>query len=421
MRVLWFVHVPVPEMLRTAGSGFSLAGAHWTGQLLDHVGGAPDVELGVATAFPELRDMEFAKDGVRYYTVGQPRRYPPFAVRRHDLDRCATIVRDFKPDLIHFHGSERFFGLLKVKGMTQVPAVLSIQGLLGPYSTRRGFFGALSGLEIFRSIRLVELPLGLGLAWQFQQIRRGARREAKILAAVDGLLGRTDWDRAYARSLNPRAAYRYVGEILRPCFYDSRWRLDACERHTLVYTNAGNPRRGTENLLAAVAMLRGEFPRIRLRLAGIVSERSGYGRFLRKQIRNLDLTGQIDFLGQLDDRAMAEQLQRTHVFVITSYLENSPNSLAEAMLVGMPCVASFVGGIPSMVDDGRTGLLYPVDDVPLLAEKIRQVFLSDELAGSLGDGARREAVVRHDPVRIVNQLLSAYKDLAGTAGLPCSA
>ena len=70
---------------------------------------------------------------------------------------------------------------------------------------------------------------------------------------------------------------------------------------------------------------------------------------------------------------MARELTRSHAFVISSYIENSPNSLAEAMLVGMPCVASFVGGIPSMVDDGRTGLLYPVDDVALLAAQIRQV------------------------------------------------
>ncbi|MBL8202143.1 MAG: glycosyltransferase family 4 protein [Chromatiales bacterium] len=416
MRVLWFAHVPVPEMLLASGSDVSLAGAHWTGQLLQHVAGAPGVELGVASAFPGLRDLQFDRDGIRYYTIGQPKRYPAFGMREADLDRCAAMVRDFRPDLLHFHGSERFFGLLKVRGMVKVPAVLSMQGLLGPYSTRRGFFGALSSLDILRSIRLVELPLRLGLAWQFHDIRRGARREARILGAVEGLLGRTDWDRAWGRRLNPQAAYHHVGEILRPAFYAGRWRPGNCERHTVVYTNAGHPRRGTENLLAAIALLRGEFPRIRLRLAGVVSERSGYGRFLRRRIRDLRLEGHVDFLGQLDDQAMVEQLGWGHVFAITSYLENSPNSLAEAMLIGMPCVASFVGGIPSMVDHGRSGLLFPVDDVVLLAEQVRQVFRSDELAVSLGEEARREAIDRHDPVRIRNQLLSAYQAMLGVTG-----
>ena len=79
-------------------------------------------------------------------------------------------------------------------------------------------------------------------------------------------------------------------------------------------------------------------------------------------------------MGYLDGDAMVRELLRTHVFAITSYIENSANSLAEAMMVGMPCIASFVGGLPSMIHDNDTGLLYPVEDVPLLANKIRRIF-----------------------------------------------
>lgn len=408
MRVLWFTNLPLPPVAAAAGLGTTGFGGHWMSELAAQLRARPGITLGVVTAYGGLPDLTFEEDGVWYQVIGQPKRAPTFSGTRDEVARCAAAARQFGPDLIHFHGSERFFGLIKADGLVTTPAVVSLQGVLGPYSTFRNFFGALSPWDVLRATRLPELPLGLGLLHQYADMRRGARQEARILAAVEGVLGRTAWDEAWARQLNPAARYATVGEILRPAFRDLRWSLPACERHTLVYTNAGHPRRGTENLLAAVALLKPEFPALKLRLAGVVSERSGYGRFLRRRIRDLRITDAVEFLGYLDDAAMARELLRAHLFVISSYVENSPNSLAEAMLVGMPCVASYVGGIPSMVEDGRTGWLYPVDDIPLLAERIRTVLRDDEAASRVGEAAREVAVRRHDPARVTDQLLAAY-------------
>jgi glycosyltransferase involved in cell wall biosynthesis len=311
--------------------------------------------------------------------------------------------------MIHVHGSERFYGMVKVTGLADVRMLVSIQGLLGSFSQARHFFGALSPVEIIRSLRVLELPVRLGLLWQHYYAKKGARREARILAAADGYLGRTSWDRAHVSRYNRKAAYYHVGEILRPVFYECRWSLKEANRHTLIYTNAGHPNRGTENLLGAMSLLQEEFPDIRLRLAGTVSTRGGYGRFIRRRINQLGLGERVEFLGYLDAGAMACALLRSHVFVITSYIENSPNSLAEAMLVGMPCVASCVGGIPDMVQQGTTGLLYPVDDVPMLADRIRKVFADDKMAVSLGGNARAAALERHDPDRVIKQLVLAYE------------
>lgn len=396
-------------MARHAGTGSEGYGGHWITQLAEHVASVNEIELGIVTAYPDLREAHFSEDGVEYFVIPQPSRYPAFGMRAIDLEKCLAAIEQFKPDLIHIHGSERFYGLIKVTSTIQVPVLISIQGLLGPFSMRRHFFGTLSLFEILKSIRLIELPVRYGLAWQYYDAWKAAKREAKMLAVADGFLGRTDWDRAHAKLHNPQAEYFQVGEIMRPAFFNRKWSLNNCERHTLIYTNAGHPCRGAENLLAAVALLRKEFPDIRLRLAGTVSLRSGYGRFIRRRIKELELEDKIDFLGYINEESLVSELTRAHVFTITSYIENSPNSLAEAMLAGMPCVASFVGGIPSMIHDDETGLLYPVEDVPLLADKIRKIFLDDELAMRLGDQASRIACERHQPQLVVNQLLEAYE------------
>jgi len=105
-----------------------------------------------------------------------------------------------------------------------------------------------------------------------------------------------------------------------------------------------------------------------------------------------------------------------HVFAIASYIENSPNSLCEAMTVGLPCVATYTGGIPSLVADGQTGLLFPPGDAPLLADHIMRIFRDDNFASRLSRAARAEASHRHAPERVICQLLTAYKDvLSNTA------
>lgn len=398
-------------MVRQAG-GSEGYGGHWVAQLLTYASKIDGLELGVAAACPGMQDVSFKEGNVSFFVISQPRRFHAFDMRMQDLRKCAAIVEEFKPDIIHVHGSEHFYGMVKAAGHTDTKMLVSIQGLLSSFSQAAHFFGTLSLVDISKSLRMLELPVRLGLLWKYYYAKKGARREARILAAADGYLGRTSWDRTHATGFNRYAGYYHVGEILRPVFYERRWVLGKCNRHTLIYTNAGQPMRGTENLLRAIALLREEFPDISLRLAGTVSTRSGYGRFLRRKINELDLGGRIEFLGYLDASTMVRELLRSHAFVITSYIENSPNSLAEAMLLGMPCIGSYVGGIPDMLQDGDFGLLYPVDDVPLLADKMRKIFMDDELATGLGENASHVAHVRHDPELVINQLMAAYKKAA---------
>lgn len=260
---------------------------------------------------------------------------------------------------------------------------------------------------------MLELPLRIGLAWYFFDAKMGAKREAAMFAAADAVIGRTQWDQTHTHVYNDRAPYFHVGEILRSPFYRTRWSLDACDRHSVIYTNVGHPSRGTEDLLAAVALLRSEFPRIKLRLAGRISARGGYGRFVRKRIRGLGIADCVELLDYVNGEAVAAALARSHVFAITSYIENSPNSLGEAMLVGMPCVASYVGGIPSLVHDHDTGLFFPPGDVPLLAERIGRLFREDATAVRLGANAHSAARGRYDPETVVRELMAAYEAVVG--------
>jgi glycosyltransferase involved in cell wall biosynthesis len=231
--------------------------------------------------------------------------------------------------------------------------------------------------------------------------------ELEILRGTQWFTGQTDWDRAHVWSQNPRALYLRVGRVLRPEFYRGRWSVDTCQRHTIIFTNAGTPYRDVDTLLDAVEILQPSFPDIKLRLCGYVGGRWGYQRFIARKLRRMG--PKIERLGYLAAGQLHQALLDSHVFAICSHIENESISMCEAMLLGLPCVASYAGGMPTTVSAGRGGLLFPPGDAALLADCIRRVFEDDGFASSLGQAAREEARVRHDPQRVVQEQMDAYK------------
>jgi glycosyltransferase involved in cell wall biosynthesis len=412
MRVLWFTNIPMPAVDRrtgrtTAGSG------HWMSQLLLALRGIPDLELGVATAYPGLPDLQFDEDGVEYFVVGQGRLASHFGARRADLIACRDVVERFDPDLVHVHGSERFFGLLRARGLVDRPTVVSLQGFLG--AVARDFWGTLGPAERLAAHRPAELLTGRGLFWERRAIQRGARAEAEVIRGADAVLGRTVWDRARAADLSPGTPWLRVGEVLRPEFAAARWRLAGCRRSRVVVTNAGQPRRSLETLLDAAEIVARRHPELEVEVAGGLPTRSGYGRLVRRRIARMATPGRVRLLGFLDAPSLARVLSSAHAYVLPSLGENSSNSLCEAMTVGVPCVAAASGGIPDLVDDGRTGLLYPAGDAGALAAQLGRVLSDDLLAARVGAAARAAALDRHDRRRVVGELLSAYRSVLGSS------
>ncbi len=410
MRVLWFSNVPLEAHDKHFGRS-SQGSGWWMRGLLDAVRSHPGLELGVVAALPSAKEVEFVDAGVRYFVV-------PYSGRGHENDlrlaqSAAGLVRHFAPDLVHFHGTEQAFGLASALGLISTPAVTSIQGLHGPYE--KHVWGGLSILEVAMTHGPREIITRSGL-WHVRQLRRaGARREEVIIRAVDAVLGRTEWDRAHTWRIAPNVPYYHVGEVLRSDFSEVEWDANKCARHRIVVTNASSPMRGFEVVLDAVKLLVTEFPGIEVRLAAGGLDRSGYGRRLRGRIARLGLESRIRLLGWLDGPALSAELAKAHCFVLASYVENSPNSLCEAMVAGLPCVATFTGGVPSLVVPDETGLLFPIGESTLLAHHIRRVFVDDELACRLGRAARATARERHNPQGVAVALMAAYEAVLANA------
>jgi glycosyltransferase involved in cell wall biosynthesis len=141
--------------------------------------------------------------------------------------------------------------------------------------------------------------------------------------------------------------------------------------------------------------------------------KKGYGSYLKKLIDDLGVGEHIVFTGPISATEVAKRLAKTHVYVLCSAAENSPNTLGEAMYIGTPCVAAYVGGVPDMADDGKEALFYRNDDPALLAWNIKRIFDSDDLALSLSQNGKARAKVTHDPQLNAQRLVDIYKEILG--------
>lgn len=421
MRVLWITNPIFAEPSRALNLGVPVTGG-WLYGLADDLADRSDLDLAVASVYPGRALRRFGSGTIDYFVLPAHRRdgYPE-SLERH----WRNIFDLWKPDIVHIHGTEYPNGLSCLRALPSLPHVVSLQGLTGVCA--RYHYGGIDPrvLMKYRTIRDVVRNDSVSRS-HARRVLNGRFEEACIRSATV-VLGRTSWDELHARAIAPAVDYRHCGERLRDSFYASpKWSRGAVSEHSIFASQGHTPLKGLHMALRAMALLVDEFPSITLRVGGnnILNARSlrsrlrrtGYAKYLASLIGELGLEDRIEFTGWLDESAMSEEYLRAHVFVCPSSIENSPNSLAEAQLLGVPTIASRVGGIPDMVRGGRSGLMYRFEEYEALAHSIRQVFQSDQLAARLSDGAIAEATQRHDTARAAAATHAVYQELVSRRG-----
>jgi glycosyltransferase involved in cell wall biosynthesis len=382
----------------------------------------PSLRLTVVTAMAGVTGRCTDEQGVEHVIL-------PLRSRRSIVDQPSAslraafqrIVSETAPELIHVHGSEFLYGLLQEGSPVPRPQVVSIQGILDGYWPFCGGGLSVPDMLRFRTLRdWIRFDGMLEQSWRMRQ--RAEQVEARALAAARHVIGRTDWDREHMRRLAPRAVYHHGDEALREAFHAApAWTIAGVRRHSVYASAASIPLKGFHHLLEAASMLKGDFPGLRIRVAlpvfatpgslGARLRETGYAPYLRNRIRALGLREIVDPLGELDEAGVAAELGSAHAFVLPSLIENSPNSLAEAMVVGTPSVVSCVGGVPSMARDGESALFFGAGDPTHLALQLRRLFTDDALAMRLSGEARRVARPRHDPATVARQIVGIYEDI----------
>ncbi|MBV7377956.1 glycosyltransferase family 4 protein [Maritimibacter dapengensis] len=412
-RVLWTSNIDLPAATASLGLKSQPFGG-WLSLMTERLAQTGRFHIGVAMRSESAEFAHVEVGGIDYYALPRTRT-DRFDVAQSD---CARVLRDFSPDILHVEGGEMRHALRFLETW-QGPRLLSMQGVVNGYAPYE-----LGRLPILRMLsparpRIMATATALLAQERFRFRPRLAFERATMQAATD-IMGRTLWDRAQAHALAPHARYHHGGRILRSGFYGTSWKGATCEKHSLFVGNGAAPRKGAHVALAALAILKRSFPDVHLYIAGedpdTLSKRSlkrwvGYPVYLRHLIDTLDLEDNVTFTGILNETKMIERMASSHVAVMSSLIENSPNTLGEAMILGVPVVSAFAGGAPSMARDEREALFYRPDDPAMLAFQVRRIFQDEALARSLSEKARLRAGETHDPDRNLAALISVYDQI----------
>lgn len=413
MKVLWITNIlfPEAEILLTKQGVLRSSGGWMLGAADALLRGQYDVSLSVATVSSLVKELTVLHgQKMTYYVL-------PFGkgnvCPNPEFEPMWKIVNEqCRPDVVHIHGTEYSHGLAYINACGGDSVAVSVQGLksgIAPY-----YCAGLTPREIYKNITFRDFVRGSIIADQRIFHKSAYEVEKPMLCKVKHVIGRTSWDRSHVWAINPSVTYHFCNETLRSEFYDgSRWNYNGCEKHTIFLSQGSYPLKGLHQMLRAMPLILRAYPNACIKVAGhditkanSLKEKvrlSGYGKIIKGMISQMHLEGHIEFLGPLNAEQMKQAYLNSNVFVCPSSIENSPNSLGEAQILGVPCVASYVGGIPDMMQ-GNEENLYRFEEIEMLAEKVCRIFSNGEKQVDM----RRTAFARHNPDENAKQLYKIY-------------
>ena len=367
----------------------------------------PEVEFAVATVYRAKEMKTIHTDGVTYYLL--PARIDNTRYDKSLEAYWMKVNETFRPDVVHIHGTEYAHGLAFIRACGADNVCVSIQGLVSVIA--RYYYAGLSFWDILKNITVRDV-----IRWDtiFQQKRKFEKRgklEKEYLKTVPHIIGRTSWDKAHIWAINPDAEYHFCNETLRPVFYQRKWEYDKCDKHTIFLSQASYPIKGLHKVLEAMPLILRHFPDTKIKIAGpsLVDKPfyriTGYGKYIRSLIIKLHLEDKVTFLGLLTEEQMCEQYLKANVFVCPSSIENSPNSLGEAQILGVPCAASYVGGVMDMMANMES-YLFRFEEIEMLSEIILRLF-NDKSSSK----RQVEIANRHNINIIVDDLYRTYAQI----------
>lgn len=414
MKLLWLCNM-MPGAVKEAITGKAASGGLWVDHVLHDLRKQP---LTIHILCPGDGGRGAVDERCSYATFreGLPYVYLPELEAQFQKE-----LRGFSPDVIHIWGTEYGHTLAMVnaaekEGMLD-HTVASIQGLCSVYT---GHYAEGVPERVKNAFNLRDFLRRDNIRQQEKKFALRGQLEEQALGKLRHVIGRTDWDRFCAQRVNREIRYHFCNETLRQPFYEGSWEYEKCRKHRIFASSCVYPVKGFHYLLQAFGEVLKHYPDATLAVPGkrfLIDDfrgklrQDGYHQYLHRLAREYGVEDKIEFLGRLSAEEMKQAYLDANVFVMPSTIENSPNSLGEAMLLGVPCVAADVGGVADLMTHKEEGYVYQSTAPYMLSGYIQQIFAEEDRAAALGQAARAHANVTHDPAGNLKRLLDIYQTI----------
>jgi len=420
MRILWVINIPLPEasfLMKDKSTPFG----GWLVNASKNLSNQNDLNLSIA--FPKSGQCSVGKwEGKKndFYS------FPPVNSRNTasitDNEHLEEILYHSKPDIVHIFGTEyaHTLAMVNICRKKNIKTVISIQGLVSVIAKH---YMAHLPPKIQNRVTLRDFLKRDNLKQQQMKFIERGKFEIESIQKVNHVIGRTTWDRACTTQINPDIQYHFCNETLREEFYKHTWHIDKCEKNSIFVSQGSYPIKGLHIMIEALPLILKKYPKTRLYIGGTniikyttLKEKikiSSYGKYIKEIIKKNNLQNNVVFTGILDEKQMCERYMNSNVFVCPSSIENSPNSLGEAMILGVPSVASDVGGVADLLEHRDGGFVYQSDAPYMLAHYVNEIFSNKDLALTFSGNAINRALKTHNRKDNTLRMIDIYTSIIG--------
>ena len=405
MKVLWLCNIVLPELSEVFGFKKENMGGWLTG--LWNCLNNESIELAICVPIRNkgrMRDGEYKN--YKYYSFliigGETETNID-----EQITRFEEVLDSFNPDVIHIWGTEyeHSYSMTRAAENKDISnkIVVNIQGLLTYYAEVYEY-GMPSDI-VNRVINNLTIHQGK------EHFIHNSEYEKYVLKNVRNVIGRTYWDKACTTAINEHFNYYYCGEILRNKFYESnKWNYGNCEKHSIFVSQASYPIKGFHLVISELGKLKLKYKDLVIRISGInlLDYLTPYSEYVSELLEKYELSDVVEFIGVQSEEEMVKNYLKANVVLSPSIIENSSNSVCEAMLIGVPVVSSFVGGMASIIDHGISGYMYPLSEPNLMSYYIDEIFKDKNLASQISVNAIEKAEVLNDRKKVLSDMLNIY-------------
>jgi glycosyltransferase involved in cell wall biosynthesis len=417
VRILWFTNTPglSKEMLNAATYG-----GFWIDSLQERIEKERECILGIAFYFNKPV-APFELNGTFYFPLLKPKKSKIGSIisqLQHQIlsedevmPQYLEVINSFQPDLIHVWGTENSFGLITT--YVKIPVLIWMQGIISVIS--ENLFTTLQPWQFLLYTNKIKLLKGDGSYHGYKRLLKRVPVEKKILSNSRFIAGRTEWDHRVTRVLAPQSQYFHCDEMLRDVFFQNNWLPHTHEVFKVCSVLTAHSFKGIDTIIDSMKYLKEILDeRISWDIIGAYENEDVIQILKRKnRIASFSDCG-ITFKGVLHGELLINELCNSDLFVHPSNIENSPNSICEAMVLGMPTIACFAGGISSLIDDGKEGILFQPRDSRSLAGAVLDLCKNRDKAVIMGQNARIRAIKRHNHEAIYRNIISIYHTIIKT-------
>ena len=388
---MWLCQYPlntIPKEFVKINKGKKIHPATWLYNLSNELSKNREIDLHIITESKAVyRNHIFEYNNIKFYVLKSPyliplinKSFPSFLsihfLTNHYFSNRIILryINKIKPDLIHSHGTENHYSLVALR--SKYKTLISIQGLMNL---------SIDYLNLDNRVLLNEIFIF---------------NNGKYFGS------RTTWVDNYIKKINPDAKIYKMQEAMNPIFFKD---LKYNKQKNILFVGAVEERKGLEYLIEAFNKVCKIHKDYRLLLIG--SGDSAYIEKLKTQLRKFGIIDKVDFLGYKNSKEIKFYHDCSKLFVFPTLIDNSPNSVAEAMVSGLPIIVSDVGGITSMIDDYKDGILIPSKNSKALYEKIIELIEDNDLRNKLKLNAFQKAKKRFHPKVVADSTLNTYKKI----------